>query len=130
MSGDGSFQKVKAGTIALGNFTPLLGAATLGSPEMMTVLLDAGADVNAKDVRGMTPLMLAVATDRQNSMSFVPLVDRKADVNVRSLAGKTALDWARKIGNPSVDQDARARRRRRERTPTGGAARVRAGGLH
>ena len=32
VSGDGSFQKVKAGTIALGNWTPLLAAATLGSP--------------------------------------------------------------------------------------------------
>ena len=102
VSGDGSFQKVKAGTIALGNFTALLAAAALASPEMMTVLLDAGADVNAKDVRGMTPLMLAVATDRQNLDVIRALINRKADVNARSLAGETALDWARKIGNPSV----------------------------
>jgi ankyrin repeat protein len=104
VSGDGSFQKVKAGTIALGNFTPLLAAATLGSPEMITVLLQAGADVNARDVRGMTPLMLAVATDRQNSEVVRALINRKADVNIRSLAGETAFDWARKIGNPSMVQ--------------------------
>jgi ankyrin repeat protein len=102
VSGDGSFQKVKAGTIALGNWTPLLAAATLGSPEMIRTLLDAGAGVNAKDVRGMTPLMLAVATDRQSIEVVRLLIARKADVNVRSLAGETTLDWARKIGNPVV----------------------------
>ncbi|HTG89284.1 MAG TPA: ankyrin repeat domain-containing protein [Vicinamibacterales bacterium] len=102
VSTDGSFQKVKAGTIALGNFTPLLGAASMGSPEMIRTLLEAGANINARDVRGMTPLMLAVATDRQNAAVIRLLVDRKADVNLRSLAGETALDWARKIGNPAV----------------------------
>jgi non-ribosomal peptide synthetase component F len=71
------------------------------SPEMVVTLLDAGADVNARDVRDMTPLMLAVATDRQNADVIRALIARKADVNVRSLAGETALDWARKIGNPS-----------------------------
>jgi ankyrin repeat protein len=104
VSGDGSFQKVKAGTIALGNWTALLAAATLGSPEMVVTLVGAGADVNARDVRGMTPLMLAVATDRQNADVIRKLIAYKADVNVRSLAGETALDWARKIGNPSVMQ--------------------------
>lgn len=104
VSDDGAFQKVKAGTIALGNWTALLAAATLGSPEMIGVLLDAGADVNARDVRGMTPLMLAVATDRQNAAVIRALINRKADVNVRSLAGEAALDWARKIGNPSTIQ--------------------------
>ncbi len=102
VSGDGSFQKVKAGTIALGNWTALLASASLGSPEMIAVLLDAGADVNARDVRGMTSLMLAVATDRPNAGGVRTLIERKADVNIRSLAGETALEWARKIGNPSV----------------------------
>ena len=102
ISSDGSFQKVKMGTIALGNWTPLLAAASSGPPDLIALLLDAGADVNARDVRGMTPLMLAVATDRQNPAVLRMLIDRKADLNVRSLAGETALDWARKIGNPAI----------------------------
>ena len=66
VSGDGSFQKVKAGAIALGNFTPLLLAAAFGPTDVVNALLAAGARVDVQDVRGMTPLMLAVATDRQN----------------------------------------------------------------
>jgi len=69
---------------------------------LIRTLLDAGANVNAVDVRGMSPLMLAVASDRQNPDVIRMLLGRKADVNVRSKAGETALDWARKIGNPSV----------------------------
>lgn len=102
VSGDGEFQKVKAGTIALGRWTPLLAAAASGSPELLAALLDAGANVNARDVRGMTAIMLAVATDHQNPEVIGVLVNRKADLNVRSLAGETALDWARKIGNPAI----------------------------
>ncbi len=99
-SGDGSFQKVKAGPIALGNFTPLTAAVALAAPELIKTLLDAGANVNVADVRGMTPLMLAVATDRQNADVIRMLIARGADVNAKSLVGETALDWARKSGSP------------------------------
>ena len=98
VSGDGSFQKVKAGTIALGHFTPLLLAATFGPPDVVNALLAAGAAVNVQDIRGMTPLMLAVATDRQNPDIVRALVAKRADINVKSLEGETALDWAHKIG--------------------------------
>jgi ankyrin repeat protein len=99
-SSDGSFQKVKAGSIALGHLTPLMYAVTHGSVEMVQMLLDAGANVNAADVRGMTPLMLAVANDRQNAGVIRSLIAKGADVNAKSLAGETALDWARKNGSP------------------------------
>jgi ankyrin repeat protein len=101
-SNDGSFQKVKAGTIALGQWTPLSAAAACGPTALIKTLLDAGADVNVRDVRGMTPLTLAVSTDRQNPDVVQLLLAKGADVNVKSLAGETALDWARKIGSPRI----------------------------
>jgi len=101
-SGDGSFQKVKAGVIALGLWTPLTAAVSLASPELVKTLIDAGAGVNVADVRGMTPLMLAVATDRQNINVVRLLIARGADVNAKSIAGETALDWAAKTGGKSA----------------------------
>lgn len=91
-------ETVKHGTIALGNFTPLLLASVYGPAEMVKILLDAGADVNAQDVRGMTPLMIAVATDRQDPEIIRALLAKGADVKIKSKAGETVLDWARKIG--------------------------------
>jgi ankyrin repeat protein len=103
-SGDGSFQKVKAGTIALGHFTPLTASVALATPELVKTLLDAGATVKTTDVRGMTPLMLAVANDRQNIEVIRMLISRGAEVNAKSLAGETALDWAVKIGaKPAIE---------------------------
>lgn len=108
-TGDGSFQKVKNGAIALGYFTPLSSAAAFGGPELVKTLLDAGADVNTADVRGMTPLMLAVSTDRQKTEVVRLLLAKGSDVNARSLAGETALDWAHKIGaRPVIDLLTRA----------------------
>jgi ankyrin repeat protein len=101
-SADGAFQKVKAGTIELGSWTPLIAAAAYGSPELIKTLLDAGAQVNVADVRGMTPLMLAVATDLQNGEVVRLLLAKGADPNAKSHAGETAMDWARKIGAPST----------------------------
>ena len=63
----------------------------------------------------MTPLMLAVGTDRQNPDVIRALIAKGADVNVKSLAGETALDWARKIGGaPAVAALQRAGRWRPE----------------
>ena len=59
-----------------------------------SALLDAGAKVEVPDAAGMTPLMLAVANDRQDIDAIRLLLARGADVNAKSLAGETALDWA------------------------------------
>jgi ankyrin repeat protein len=86
----------KNGPSEFGKLTALLMSAPFGPPELIAKLLDAGADVNARDVRGMTPLMLALANDHQDKAVIKMLLEHGADSQVKSNAGETALDWARR----------------------------------
>ena len=89
---------MKNGVVATGGVTPLITASVYGPLELVEVLLDAGAQVNAVDVKGMTLLMFSVATDHQNPRIAQILLTHGADRDKRSLAGETALDSARKVG--------------------------------
>jgi ankyrin repeat protein len=95
---------VKNGQINLGLYTPLIMAATYAGPETIKILLDHGAKVNAQDVRGMTPLMLAIASDRPKAPVIRLLLDKGADTKIKDGYGQTAADWARKFQNPPVMQ--------------------------
>jgi hypothetical protein len=81
--------------------TPLLAAAASAPAELINALLDAGADNTARDGRGMTSLMLAVATNYQDPAVIRLLLERGADVKVQSKSGETAADWARRLGMPA-----------------------------
>lgn len=100
--------QVKNGPIAIGNLTALILAVAPGHTETVRTLLDAGANVNAVDVRGMTPLMLAVATDHPNRDILKLLLERRPDTKIRSKAGETALDWALKFNNSAIISAVRA----------------------
>ena len=91
----------KSGPIALTAVTPLLAAAAAAPAELVKALLDAGANVNASDGRGMTPLMLAVATNHQDPAVIRLLLARGADATLQSSVGETAADWARKLSQPA-----------------------------
>src|SRR5262249_540343 len=68
------------------------------------------ANVNVKDARGMTPLMVSIATDHGDVNIVRTLLAAGADVNAKSLAGETALDWAQKSGaTPIVAELKRAK---------------------
>ena len=95
------FGAPKSGPIALARLTPLHLAMPHAPEPVVQALLDAGADVNAKDSRNMTPLMFAVASNHQNPAVIKMLLARGADVSVQSNVGETAADWARKVGAPS-----------------------------
>jgi ankyrin repeat protein len=93
---------VKNGPVAFGNVTALHLAVSNGSAEVVKLLLDAGAPVNPRDVRGMTPLMFAVSNDRPNVDIVRMLLAKGADASIRSNIGDSTIDWARKFNNPSV----------------------------
>ncbi len=90
--------KIQTGTVQFGGWTALATASAFGPPEVVRTLLDAGAEVNVADVRGLTPLMLAVSTDRAHPEIEKMLLEHRADTKFKSPEGETALDWARKIG--------------------------------
>jgi ankyrin repeat protein len=93
---------VKNGPLALKHLSALMLAAAFSDQETITALLKAGARVNEKDIRGMTPLMLSIATDHAQPDTVRQLIAAGADVQSKDNNGDSALDWAVKFGNPEI----------------------------
>ena len=75
--------------------TSLHYASSSGSADVVNVLLDKNADINARDHKGTTPLMLAA---KRNSLPVAKLLlERGADVNLQDKHKKTALSYAKGI---------------------------------
>ena len=76
--------------------SPLHFAVDNGGVETAEVLLDAGADIEARARRGLTPLHLAVERRRQRPDGAVIklLVERGADKTARDVLGLTPADKA------------------------------------
>ena len=64
--------------------------------------LDQGADINARNLSGRTPLMMGAVT--RNLELVKTLLAQKADVNATDSAGMTALMWAAFGGDPAIVQ--------------------------
>jgi len=91
-------------TIALGQ------VVVLDNPNLVRLMLQHGADVNAPDPTGRTALMYAAVSDLLPVEQIKMLIEKKADVNAKSQhprsgdTGLTALDLAKLHGNtPVVD---------------------------
>ena len=79
----------------LAGSTPLLHAAGFGTLATMKLLLDNGADVNAKNRRATTPLHWAIRDEARVRL----LLERGATINARQADGRTPLYQAAAIAN-------------------------------
>ena len=72
-------------SVDLNGSTPLDIALVEGDQKLIDVFLDAGADVNARNNAGVTPLFFAVASkNRQTQLdALTKLLDHGADPNIR-----------------------------------------------
>jgi ankyrin repeat protein len=92
-------------------------AAKTSNPDVFRLLLAAGADINARDKAGNTPLLAVVSWFHCRIFSLPPdsntrittlclLLDAGADINAANIEGKTALHTlASKYGDPSISRE-------------------------
>ncbi|KAM9852458.1 B-cell lymphoma 3 protein homolog [Aulostomus maculatus] len=83
-----------------GGLSPLHLAVLRGQRDLARMLLDAGADINAMDIKsGQSSLMHAVESNNPEMVHF--LIENGCDVNSQSYSGNTALHGA--CGRGQVD---------------------------
>ena len=80
--------------------TMLINAAEKGNPEVVSVLVKAGARVNVETSTGWTALMMAASRGRAECVRS--LVMAGADLSVRNAQGHTALALAQRRRHPMV----------------------------
>jgi hypothetical protein len=72
--------------------------------QVVEELLRAGADVNAANRSGGTPLMTAIAFDAKSTAIMERLLDGGADIDAQDDGGRTALMYAAKYGRKEALQ--------------------------
>uniref|UniRef100_A0A3B3TQK2 Ankyrin repeat and EF-hand domain containing 1a n=1 Tax=Poecilia latipinna TaxID=48699 RepID=A0A3B3TQK2_9TELE len=99
----GNYELVQAEVNMCDQFfwTPLHHAANGGYLEIVELLVNAGADVNAKALNDGTPLMRAIESSSFSCVEF--LINSGAKVYSETKKGVTCLDMARHFGETSIE---------------------------
>ncbi len=75
-----------------GRYSPLINAIDMGDAPMVALLIDSGADIHERDLRGLTPLSRAVLSNYKDVVAV--LIAKGADVNAPDGIGLTPLHYA------------------------------------
>lgn len=81
--------------------TPLHIAAINGNPRAIVLLLEEGADLNARGEGGITPLHYAVQMEQIEAIQI--LLEHAADPTATDDFGKTPASTARIMRNPHIE---------------------------
>ncbi|KAJ5392288.1 HET-domain-containing protein [Penicillium cosmopolitanum] len=80
--------------------TPLFDAAGYGREQAVGLLLDRGADIEAKDSEGKTPLFLAAKHGHEHIVNL--LLERGANINVKDETGQTPSTLAARFDQMTI----------------------------
>ncbi|KAJ9110465.1 hypothetical protein QFC19_001591 [Naganishia cerealis] len=88
-----------------GGWTPLMIAVSAGQAQAAHELVDAGADVNATNEKGQTPLQVLFYAASKNHLAIGRyLIEKGADINAKDRASQTPLHRAATTGSVSLLQ--------------------------
>ncbi|MBZ5601354.1 MAG: ankyrin repeat domain-containing protein [Acidobacteriia bacterium] len=91
-----------AARVTVMEYTPLFFGAWRRDAQLAKMLIDAGVEVDAKDVTGATALMWAAYSDYGDPATTEVLLAAGAKIDTANQAGETAMTWARRRGNTAI----------------------------
>ena len=78
-----------------------LAANTCSNPKIIEALVEAGADINARNYLGETPLIMAVLSN-DNTRIFSQLLACGADISICDWQGHNVMEYARREKRPYI----------------------------